>query len=79
MDEILETGIKQGEFQADLNVRVARQMIFGTVDEVVTNWVMSDHKYDLVALSKRYTGYLLQLVVIVNNGRDHVEIPICKS
>ena len=74
MDEILETGIKQGEFQADLNVRVARQMIFGTVDEVVTNWVMSDHKYDLVALSKRYTGYLLQLVVIVNNGRDHVEI-----
>ena len=27
MDEILETGIKQGEFQADLNVRVARQMI----------------------------------------------------
>ena len=61
MDEILETGIKQGEFQADLNVRVARQMIFGTVDEVVTNWVMSDHKYDLVALSKRYTGYLLRL------------------
>ena len=79
IDEILETGIKQGEFQADLNVRVARQMIFGTVDEVVTNWVMSDHKYDLVALSKRYMGYLLQLVVIVNNGRDHVEIPICKS
>ena len=79
MDEILETGIKQGEFQADLNVRVARQMIFGTVDEVVTNWVMSDRKYDLVALSKRYTGYLLRLVVIVNNGRDHVEIPICKS
>ena len=60
MDEILETGIKQGEFQADLNVRVARQTIFGTVDEVVTNWVMSHHKYDLVALSKRYTGYLLR-------------------
>ena len=79
MDEILETGIKQGEFQADLNVRVARQMIFGTVDEVVTNWVMSDHKYDRSHFQKRYTGYLLRLVVIVNNGRDHVEIPICKS
>ncbi|MGQ0437540.1 TetR/AcrR family transcriptional regulator C-terminal domain-containing protein, partial [Bacillus sp. B-TM1] len=59
MDEILETGIKQGEFQADLNVRVARQMIFGTVDEVVTNWVMSDHKYDLVALSKTVHGLLI--------------------
>lgn len=59
MDEILETGIKQGEFRADLNVRVARQMIFGTVDEVVTNWVMSDHKYDLVALSKTVHGLLI--------------------
>ncbi|WP_242240599.1 TetR/AcrR family transcriptional regulator [Bacillus cereus group sp. BfR-BA-01309] len=59
MDEILEIGIKQGEFQADLNVRVARQMIFGTVDEVVTNWVMSDHKYDLVALSKTVHGLLI--------------------
>ena len=59
IDEILETGIKQGEFQADLNVRVARQMIFGTVDEVVTNWVMSDHKYDLVALSKTVHGLLI--------------------
>ena len=34
-------------------------MIFGTVDEVVTNWVMSDHKYDLVALSKTVHGLLI--------------------
>ena len=24
-----------------------RQMIFGTIDEIVTNWVMKEHKYSL--------------------------------
>jgi TetR/AcrR family fatty acid metabolism transcriptional regulator len=52
IDEILQAGVEQKEFRSDLNVRVARQMVFGAIDEVVTNWVMSDHKYDLVALSQ---------------------------
>ncbi|GAA3320864.1 hypothetical protein GCM10020331_033610 [Ectobacillus funiculus] len=51
IDEIVMLGVeKKGEFQSDLNVRIARQMIFGTLDEVVTNWVMSERKYDLVSL-----------------------------
>ncbi len=33
----------------DLDVRLARQMIFGTIDEMVTTWVMNEQKYDLVA------------------------------
>lgn len=52
IDEVLKAGVEQGEFRSDLNIRVARQMVFGAIDEVVTNWVMSEHKYDLVALSK---------------------------
>ncbi|MFD3445379.1 TetR/AcrR family transcriptional regulator [Microbacteriaceae bacterium 4G12] len=51
IDEILQVGIERKEFRSSLNIRIARQMIFGTIDEVVTNWVMSDRKYDLVALS----------------------------
>ncbi|MFP3124894.1 TetR family transcriptional regulator [Ectobacillus funiculus] len=50
IDEIVMLGVENGEFQSDLNVRIARQMIFGTLDEVVTNWVMSERKYDLVSL-----------------------------
>ncbi|WP_425388114.1 TetR/AcrR family transcriptional regulator [Ectobacillus panaciterrae] len=52
IDEVLQAGVEQKEFRSDLNIRVARQMVFGAIDEVVTNWVMSDHKYDLVELSK---------------------------
>ncbi|UOY94247.1 TetR family transcriptional regulator [Ectobacillus sp. JY-23] len=51
IDEILRIGVEGQEFRKDLNIRVARQMVFGSIDEVVTNWVMSDHKYNLVALS----------------------------
>ncbi len=53
VDEIIKTGINSGEFSKDLDVRLARQMIFGTIDETVTTWVMNEQKYDLVSLAKK--------------------------
>lgn len=47
VDSILVTGIEQGEFQDNLDVRLARHMVFGTLDEIVTTWVMNEQKYDL--------------------------------
>jgi TetR/AcrR family fatty acid metabolism transcriptional regulator len=52
VERILLEGIEKGEFRKDLDVRLARQMIFGTIDETVTTWVMNDQKYDLVTLAK---------------------------
>ncbi|WP_461200148.1 TetR/AcrR family transcriptional regulator [Anoxybacillus sp. TBDG-1] len=52
VDRIVQEGIDKGEFRSDLDVRLARQMIFGTIDEMVTTWVMNEQKYDLVALAK---------------------------
>ncbi|MEQ2526938.1 TetR/AcrR family transcriptional regulator [Bacillaceae bacterium CLA-AA-H227] len=51
IDQILIEGMESGEFASDLDVRLARQMIFGTMDETATTWVMSDLKYDLQALA----------------------------
>lgn len=51
VDDILLSGMQSGEFSDNLNVRLARQMIFGTIDETVTTWVMNDQKYDLEALA----------------------------
>jgi TetR/AcrR family transcriptional regulator, fatty acid metabolism regulator protein len=48
VDSILKEGIKEGVFQKTLNIKLVRQMIFGTIDEVVTNWVMKDQKYNLL-------------------------------
>ncbi|MBP3039746.1 TetR/AcrR family transcriptional regulator [Bacillaceae bacterium Marseille-Q3522] len=51
VDKIIRFGIENGEFSSSLDVRLARQMIFGTMDETATTWVMNDHKYDLVELA----------------------------
>lgn len=51
IDKILIEGKETGEFSSDLEVRLARQMIFGTIDETVTSWVMNEEKYDLNALT----------------------------
>ncbi len=48
LDAIIQEGIDDRIFHQDLNIRLVRQMVFGTLDEIVTNWVMKDHKYSLV-------------------------------
>ncbi|MPQ26259.1 TetR/AcrR family transcriptional regulator [Bacillus paralicheniformis] len=51
LEDIITEGKKAGEFKSTLDVRLAKQMIFGTVDETVTTWVMNDQKYDLPKLA----------------------------
>lgn len=51
IDKILIEGKETGEFSKDLDVRLARQMIFGTIDETVTSWVMNEERYDLQTLA----------------------------
>lgn len=51
IDSIVAEGIVKGEFSKELEVRLARQMIFGTIDEMATSWVMNEEKYDLKALA----------------------------
>lgn len=39
IEEIVEEGQANGSFNPKLNKYLARQMIFGTLDEIVTSWV----------------------------------------
>ncbi|MBM7096521.1 TetR/AcrR family transcriptional regulator [Bacillus sp. H-16] len=59
IDSILAEGMEKGFFSPDLDRRMARQVIFGAIDEVVTNWVMKDHKYKLVPLADSLNQMLL--------------------
>lgn len=52
IDDVLKDGMEKGIFHDHLNIRLVRQMIFGTIDEVVTNWVMKEQKYDLMMQAK---------------------------
>lgn len=59
LDALLREGIESGEFSSDLDIRLARQMVFGTIDETSTSWVMNDQKYDLLELAPRVHKLLL--------------------
>ncbi|SDM88509.1 transcriptional regulator, TetR family [Fictibacillus solisalsi] len=51
IDLILNEGMEENVFDRTMDTRLARQMIFGTIDETATNWVMNDHRYDLPSLA----------------------------
>jgi len=50
IDEIIERGMKSGVFRQNLDGRIARRMIFGTMDETITAWILTGAKYDLLSL-----------------------------
>jgi TetR/AcrR family fatty acid metabolism transcriptional regulator len=50
IDSIIERGIASGVFRESLDGRIARRMIFGTMDETITAWILTGAKYDLLSL-----------------------------
>jgi TetR/AcrR family fatty acid metabolism transcriptional regulator len=50
--EIIEQGRRAGTFRKELPVRLVTHLIFGTLDEVVSTWVMSGMQYNLVSLTE---------------------------
>ena len=59
LDQILIAGMLAGEFNQSMDVRIARQMVFGTIDEITTTWVMNDYRYDLMEQAPKIQQLLL--------------------
>jgi TetR/AcrR family fatty acid metabolism transcriptional regulator len=47
--DVVARGQTAGVFRADLNPTVAAKLLFGMLDEMATNWILSRRKYSLVA------------------------------
>ncbi|HJV44422.1 MAG TPA: TetR/AcrR family transcriptional regulator [Bacillota bacterium] len=52
IDEVMEIGRAENIFRQDIELFIIRRMVFGTLDEAVTSWIMNDRKYDLMALAE---------------------------
>nr|WP_277398315.1 TetR/AcrR family transcriptional regulator [Neobacillus citreus] len=59
IDKIIIEGIETGEFSETLDVRLVRQMVFGTIDEIVTSWVLNEEKFNLTALAPKVHRLLI--------------------
>lgn len=58
-DQILNDGITSGELDSNLDRRLARQVVFGMLDGISTNWVMNEFRYDLVEQAPKVHQILL--------------------
>ena len=47
IENVIEEGKKKGSFNKDLNVYLAREMYFGTLDEIVSTWIFKGLSWDL--------------------------------
>ena len=45
--DIFEEGCKNGEMKSDLNPRLARDIFVGTMDHIITRWLLKDMSYSL--------------------------------
>jgi TetR/AcrR family fatty acid metabolism transcriptional regulator len=56
---VLEEGKKQGVFRDGLNTTLAAKVLFGALDEMATNWVLSRKRYSLVSTADPVIDLLL--------------------
>jgi TetR/AcrR family fatty acid metabolism transcriptional regulator len=45
--DIFEEGLKTGEMKSDLDSRIARDIFVGTLDHIITRWLLKDMSYSL--------------------------------
>lgn len=47
----IEKGQKSGEFRMDMKPIICAKILYGALDEMVTNWILSKRKYDLAPMA----------------------------
>jgi TetR/AcrR family transcriptional regulator, fatty acid metabolism regulator protein len=49
---VIEEGQTRGLFRKDLNTKIVAKILFGALDEMVTNWVLTHKRYSLVSTAE---------------------------
>ena len=57
---VLEEGVAQGRFRADLPVKVATKALFGAMDQMATSWVLGKRGYRLADTAPAVADIFLQ-------------------
>ena len=54
-----EEGQEAGLFRPDLNAKVVSKILFGALDEMATNWILSKRRYKLVSMADQVLDIFL--------------------
>lgn len=59
-----EEGQRAGVFRSDLNANVVAKIVFGALDEMATNWILSKRRYKLAPMADQVLDILLNGVKV---------------
>lgn len=62
--QTIKEGQKQGVFRKELNATICSKIFFGAIDEMVTNWILSEKKYELAPLAKEVFNVLSNGILV---------------
>jgi TetR/AcrR family fatty acid metabolism transcriptional regulator len=68
IDEIIEEGQASGLFRRSVEPLQIRNLVFGTIDQTVTAWVLSGFKFDLEALAEPTFALITGGLCITSEG-----------
>lgn len=60
----IEEGQRTSVFRADLNPKVAAKILFGALDEMATNWILSKRRYKLAPMAEPVLDIFLSGVTV---------------
>jgi TetR/AcrR family fatty acid metabolism transcriptional regulator len=58
--EIFEQGQREGVFRKGLNAKLVAKVLFGALDEMATNWILSRRRYKLAPLADEVLDIFLE-------------------
>jgi TetR/AcrR family fatty acid metabolism transcriptional regulator len=61
---VIQEGQKKGVFRRNLNTTIASKVLFGALDEMATNWVLSRKRYNLVATADSVIDLVLNGIAV---------------
>ena len=57
--EVFEEGQREGLFREDLNAKLVAKILFGALDEMATNWILSKRRYKLAPMADQVLDIFL--------------------
>ena len=65
----IQEGQQAGVFRKDLNAKVAAKVLFGALDEMATNWILSKRRYKLPPMVDTVLDIFFNGVSVGDNGK----------
>ncbi len=63
IEEVIKDGQKQNLIRKEINPKITTKIIFGAMDEMVTNWILSDKNYNLRDMPEHVIKIILNGII----------------